>query len=56
MFFFEIIFLQWNGCKFSTCINIIQFNSIALPKIKLQKMWMKNCHQNQTSCIVNLKY
>jgi hypothetical protein len=33
---------------------LIQFNSIALPKIKLQKAQTKNCHKNQTSCTMNL--
>ncbi len=37
-----------------TCINSIQFNSIALSKIKLQKTRTKNCHQNQTSYTMNL--
>ncbi len=39
---------------FYTCIDTIEFNSIALPKIKLQKTQTKNCHQNQTSCAINL--
>jgi hypothetical protein len=39
---------------FNTCINSIQFNSIALPNIKLQKARTKNCHKNQTNYNMNL--
>jgi len=37
-------------------LHMYQFNSIALPKIKLQKTRTKNCHKNQTSRTMNLKY
>jgi hypothetical protein len=37
-----------------TCINIIELNSTASLKIKLQKVGTKNHHQNQTSCTMNL--
>jgi len=51
--FFEIYFLQWSGWKFSTHV-LNQFNSIALPKIKLETTWIKNCHQNQTNSTMDL--
>jgi hypothetical protein len=53
-FFWNIFFaMKWMQI-FYTCINSIQFNSIVLPKIKLQKMWIKNCYQNQTNSIMDL--
>jgi hypothetical protein len=58
IYIYPILFLKKFAMKWMkiiyTCINSIQFNSIALPKTKLQKTQTKNCHKNQTSCTMNL--